>query len=345
MDDYNEDDYFVHMNVVYRDDEIDYTKTDVFHCMDPSEMKEIYDAYENHNHERFQVHGPLRKSPVYAANTLTEDCDASLHGHTDPLEYFKVTLPAKRKQMEQYEIDIDKHRENKKALDLLKTMKSSYELEMFLDKYSNALETVRDFFRLYSEMMSTEEKQWGQNEVEYMRTLRQAMQDKNTRIYNEHKQRIDAQMTLISRTVQLDDNERQKLDPENVGNFSTQELKKLIYSSIRRTETLDRENCYNMGVLIQNMELFLRKYGTHILEDNAWKEQASEYMRFVQCRQNRSKMDLLKLDTSIMQITDLAKYKDTYSSISSAVQEYLSTLGHVQEYLSTLGHSYRNRQL
>jgi len=118
-------------------------------------------------------------SPVHTADDLTNDCHAKYYWNDNlECEDPNITLLAKRKSMEKYEFDLGMHSENKKAIDLLKTTKSRYDIESFMEQYSNALETVRNFFKLYSQTMSTEEKQWGRNEVEYMRGLRQAVHTK-----------------------------------------------------------------------------------------------------------------------------------------------------------------------
>jgi len=95
-------------------------------------------------------------------------------------------------------------------------------------------------------------------------------------------------MTQISHSVQLDENKKLQFESDGV--------MQAVYSRIQHTEALDRDNFDDMTVLIHNVKLFLKTPKNHIVKDNAWEIHVSKYMKFLQYRQNRSKLDLLKLE-------------------------------------------------
>ena len=339
MDPYQNDEEVIHLNVVYEDDR----NGDRFHCMSAADMQEAYDAYEDHSDPRFQLYGPrdsivhtempqLELTVDHASDYYWRNQNSELHCvREDPMEFFNFTLPAKIKAMEKYEIDLEKHIENKKALDLLKTMKSMYDLQSFVDTYSNALETVRDFFHLYSKIMSMHERQWARAEIEYMKALRKSLQDYDNTIYDDHKTKIDLHQTQIMRSVQLEDEERQQLAVierlEDMNTSAISELKTRIHSRVIRTDAVDRENLESMNVLIQKLELFLSKPNNNISEDVAWKSQVTEFVKFLEYRKKKSRLNVWKLEINIMEIPDLSAYNNAYLSVCNDVDKYLSSLG------------------
>jgi len=54
MNHYDNDEDVIYLDVKYDDD----GHGDQFHCMTASEMKEAYDAYEDHSDQRFQLSEP-----------------------------------------------------------------------------------------------------------------------------------------------------------------------------------------------------------------------------------------------------------------------------------------------
>jgi len=338
MNHYDYDEDVIHLDVKYDDD----GHGDQFHCMTASEMQEAYDAYEDHSGPRFQLSGPL------ASILDTEVEDPELDFTMDHVTGYSwktqnsdlprlredpnIMLSAKRKEMEQYETDRKKHINDKKSLDVLKTMKSMYGLQSFVDTYSNALETVRDFFHRYSKIMSIEETQWARTEIEYMRALRQSLQDLNNTIYDDGKTKVDVQQTQIMQSVKIEDEEKRRLmeieRSDDMSESAISELKTRIRSRIIRSDTVDRENLERMGVLMHEMNTLLSKPNNKILEDVVWKSQVVEFVKFLEYRKNKSRLDVWKLEINVMEITDLLAYKNMYSSVWKDAEKYLSLLGH-----------------
>jgi len=294
MNHYDHDEDVIHLDVKYDDD----GNGDQFHCMTASEMQEAYDAYEDHSGPRFQLSGPLAsildtevEDPVLDL-TMDHEPGYSWRNQNSDLPRLRedpnVMLSAKRKAMEQYEIDRKKHVNDKKSLDVLKTMKSMYGLQSFVDTYSNALETVRDFFHRYSKIMSMEETQWARTEIEYMRALRQSLQDLDNTIYDDGKTQVDVQQTQIMQSVKIEDEEKRRLmeieRSDDMSESAISELKTRIRSRVIRTDTVDRENLERMGVLMHEMKTFLSKPNNKILEDVAWKSQVMDFVKFLEYR-------------------------------------------------------------
>ena len=336
MNPYENDEDVIHLDVKYDDDE----SGDQFHCMSAAEMKEVYDSYEDYSEPRFQLYGPRAGIPDTEVTVPVLDStmdhemgycwrtqNADLHClREDPMD-------SKIREMEQYKIDREKHVDDKKSLDALKTTKSMYGLQSFVDTYSNALETVRVFFHRYSKIMSIEEKQWARNEIEYMKALRRSLQALDNTIYDDRKTQIDVLQAQIMQSVQFEDEQRRRLAEiecsEDMSEFAISELRTAIHSRVLQTDTADRQNLEKMGVLMQEMNTFLNKRNNKILQDVAWGSKANEFVKFLEYRKNRSRLDVWKLEINIMEITELLTYKNTYSSVLNDVDTYFSGLGHL----------------
>jgi len=342
--DMNDDEYDFHLHVKYDDDDVKYDddkNCDEFHCMSAAEMKEVYDSYEDYSEPRFQLYGPRAgvADTEVAVSVLDSTMDhelgyyrrnqnADFHSlRDDPIEYSNVTLT----EIEQYNIDRQKHVDDKKSLDVLKTMKSMYELQLFVDTYSNALETVRVFFYRYSKLLSQEEKRWARVEIEYMKELRQSLQDLHNKIYNDHKTQIDVQQAQIMQWVQFEDNQRRRLveikRSADMSESAISELSKKTHLRVLQTDTVDRKNVEKMDVLMQEMNTFLSKQANKIIEDMAWKSKVNEFVKFLDYRKKRSRLDVWKLEINVMQIENLSQYEDAYSSVLKDVDTYLSGPG------------------
>jgi len=114
---------------------------------------------------------------------------------------------------------------------------------------------------------------------------------------------------------------------EDMNTSAISELKTRIHSRVIRTDAVDRENLESMNVLIQKLELFLSKPNNNISEDVAWKSQVIEFVKFLEYRKNKSRLNVWKLEINIMEIPDLSAYNNAYLSVWNDVDKYLSSLG------------------
>lgn len=318
-----EDEDVIHLNVIYDDDNV---SSDYFHCMSASEIKEVFDAYEDCS-EKKETYDASDSPLQSGSKARTVDHGPYYYGCEDPMEIFNAQITA----MEKYETDRDKHIDDKKALDVLKTKKSLYDLKSFVDIYSNALETVRDFFHICSKNMSVEEKQWARTEIEYMKALRRSLEDLENTIYDDHKKQIDVVQTEIMDKVQLEDQERHFLAEigrsQDMSESAISGLEIKIHSRVMATEVVDRKSLKRMNELVQEMKLFLMKANKKLLEDVAWNSRVIDFVKFLEYRNNKSRLNLWKLETNIMQVADLSAYKKEYFRVWNDADKYLSALG------------------